>query len=153
MACAQYKTLAPRQARASQDREKWFTRRKTWLRGIRISKTPWYYATNIPKYLYHYKIIYILMKFLDFRDYKKRCFFSLGDSKRKRKGQNPFGHARKKIYGTTTGKWEVAVEVNWASLLYLKTLYKLMVCQTHSWSVFIWNGLGGKSSSAYNKLL
>ena len=37
------------------------------------------------------------------------------------KGQNPFGHARKKIYGTTTGKWEVAVEVNWASLLYLKT--------------------------------
>ena len=43
------------------------------------------------------------------------------DSKRKRKGQNPFGHARKKIYGTTTGKWEAAVEVNWASLLYLKT--------------------------------
>ena len=35
--------------------------------------------------------------------------FSLGD--RKRKGQNPFGHARKKIYGTTTGKWEVAVIV------------------------------------------
>ena len=35
----------------------------------------------------------------------------MGDIQRKRKGQNPFGHARKKIYGTATGKWEVDVVV------------------------------------------